>query len=152
MLGFRILGVWICGFLTGATFVWFLDPARADRRRRARDRTVHRMHKARDAVRRRARYEEGHVKGLAHEAAIRTHLEQKQPLADLEETLIDKVRSEAFRDRRHELSHVNLTSVEGVVHVYGSAHDPGEADDILHRVRGVEGVREVVDHLRVAAG
>lgn len=148
----RIVLAWLCGFLAGASLIVLVDPASRRRRARLRDQSRHQVTRASRALGRRLRYEEGHLRGLAHEAAVRTHVESREPLADLGETLVDKVRSEGFRGEHEVLRQVNLTAVDGIVHVYGSAHNREDADAILSRVRGVEGVREVVDHLVVAAG
>ena len=138
----------VVGALAGAAAVAIGDPATGRRRRaRFRDRSAHRLRQARRGVGRRLRYQQGHLKGIAHDAARTTHLQHEAPLPDYEETLVDKVRSEAFRDSRHELQQINLTAAEGVVHVYGAAHTRREADDILRRVRAVHGVKGTADHL-----
>ena len=146
----ELAAAWLCGFLSGATVALLLDPNAKRRRKRARDRAMHQLRRAERAVGRRARYEEGQLKGLRHEALERAHLTHHDR-PDLEGTLVDKVRSEAFRRRHDALAHINLHAVAGVVHVHGSAKDRAEAEDMLRRVRGVAGVREVVDHLVVAS-
>ena len=107
------------------------------------------LRRAERVVGRRARYEEGHLKGLGHDALERAQLTHHDR-PDLEASLVNKVRSEAFRQRHDALAHINLHAVAGVVHVHGSAKDRAEAEDMLWCVRGVAGVQEVVDHLVIA--
>lgn len=150
MVGWRTGTAFALGTIGGALATALLDPVGGRRRRsQVRDKVGQRARQVRSALVRRMRYEQGHVKGMAHEAARRTYLERGAPLADYEETLVDKVRSEAFRHNRHELSHVNLSAADGVVQVFGSAHGAEEATDILRRIRAVHGVKEVVSRLVV---
>lgn len=44
---------------------------------------------------------------------------------------------------------MNLSAAGGVVQVFGSAHGPEEAADIVRRIRAVHGVKEVVSRLVV---
>ncbi len=144
----QLLGVFSLGVALGVALMAMLDPVSGSRRRSlARDRALHGASQAGDAVGRRARYERGHMRGVVHDVAQRAHLTEADLPADFEETLVDKIRSEGFRDSREELTKINLTAINGVVHVYGGADDRRQADDILRRVRSVHGVKAVVDHL-----
>ena len=145
----RTTAVWLCGALTGAALVFLLDPTTRGRRTRVRDRARSELRRAERGAERRARYEEGRLRRLQHAASEGARLTD-HALPDFEATLIDKVRSEAFRGRHAVLAHVNLNAEDGVVHVRGAVADQDEAADLLDRVRGVEGVRDVVDHLTIA--
>lgn len=144
----RTMVVWICGALTGAILILLLDPATRGRRTRMRDQARGGLRRAERAAERRARYEEGHLRGLQHAAAgtRRSH----HDLPDRGTTLIDKVRSEAFRGQHAALAHVNLNAEDGVVHVRGAVADQEEAAALLDRVRSVDGVSDVVAHLTIA--
>ena len=89
------------------------------------------------------------MKDVIHDAAVRTHLSEEPPLPDEEGTLVDKVRSTAFRHSPQELSHINLTAAEGVIHVFGSAQSEAEATDIIQRIRAVHEVKGVISHLLI---
>ena len=150
MIRLRSVLAFVSGAAAGLLAALMLDPATGRRRRqRLWDRARHGARQASSRVSRRARYQRGHLRGVAHEAAVRAHVAHEGRPADLAETLVDKVRSEAFRGSRQELAQINLTAADGVVHVFGAAHSRAEADDILQRVGGVHGVRSVVDHLRI---
>lgn len=92
MVPWRTGTAFVLGVASGVLATALLDPM-GERRRQSqvRDKVGQRARQARSAVARRVRYEQGHVKGLAHAAAIRVHLQQEAPLADYEETLVDKV-------------------------------------------------------------
>ena len=142
--------VFAAGALSGAALMTLLDPRSGrERRVRTREKLAHRSRQVQHTVQQRARYERGHVKDVIHDAAVRTHLSEEPPLPDEEGTLVDKVRSTAFRHSPQELSHINLTAAEGVIHVFGSAQSEAEATDIIQRIRAVHEVKDVISHLLI---
>lgn len=64
-----------------------------------------------------------------------------------------KFRAEALiaaHPRLHHATHVDVTSVNGLVLLTGEAANTRDRNEILRMVRGISGVRRIVDQLRLA--
>jgi osmotically-inducible protein OsmY len=62
-------------------------------------------------------------------------------------TLADRVRSEVFRDDRFKGS-VNVTAQYGRIVLHGELGQPELIDELVARVRDVDGVRDVESHVQ----
>lgn len=77
--------------------------------------------------------------------AERLKTETKQNPDD--QTLVDRVESEIFRDRQDVKGKVNINAEEGVVVLRGELESQDLIEDLVKAVRGVEGVRNVENRL-----
>ena len=137
----------IAGVLAGVGLAYFFDPNSGSRRRHAlRDRT---LASVRRVFRRTARLGRGaaaDAEGLAQKAL---HLrEQRKPdLSD--ETVTAKIMSEVFRDPKLPKGDVNVNVEHGVAVLRGTVERSGLVDELVGRVRKVQGVRDVENRLNV---
>jgi osmotically-inducible protein OsmY len=60
-----------------------------------------------------------------------------------DQTLVDRVESEIFRDRKEVKGKVNINAEEGVVVLRGELPSQDLIEDLVNAVRGVDGVRNV---------
>jgi osmotically-inducible protein OsmY len=60
-----------------------------------------------------------------------------------DQTLVDRVESEIFRDRKKVKGKVNINAEEGVVVLRGELESQDLIDDLVNAVREVDGVRNV---------
>jgi osmotically-inducible protein OsmY len=60
-----------------------------------------------------------------------------------DQTLVDRVESEIFRDRQEVKGQVNINAEEGVVVLRGQLDSQDLIDDLVEAVREVDGVRNV---------
>lgn len=60
-----------------------------------------------------------------------------------DQTLVDRVESEIFRDRKEVKGKVNINAEEGVVVLRGQLDSQDLIDDLVNAVRDVDGVRNV---------
>jgi osmotically-inducible protein OsmY len=130
----------------------FYFDAHSGRRRRARvrDRFAHagRIFR-RDVPRtieRKGRFFGGVARGVRHDAAemLPLHMRRQQPVDD--ETLVARVRSEAFRDGRIKAGELHVDAYEGCVTLRGQL-DESLASEVLSRTRRIEGVAQVRSYL-----
>lgn len=128
----------------GATAAYFFDPiAGKGRRSRLKDQLASRIRKAGRQLQKRARYEAGRAKGMIYEA---TGLGESPPVD--EQTLIQKIRSEALGPAGMSAVAVEVDVDTGEVVLSGHIDDRTAWDDLVRRVgeiRGVETVRTVPD-------
>jgi osmotically-inducible protein OsmY len=111
----------------GAALVYFFDRQQgAKRRAMARDKVLSLFHKASSGT---------------------SGLEQPKDLDD--QTLKAKVESEVFRPADAPTDDVDVNVENGVVYLRGQVDQPELIQDLEQRVRGVHGVREVENLLRV---
>lgn len=141
----------VLGAALGALGMFYFD-AHSGRRRRARvrDRLSHagRIFR-RDVPRtieRKGRFFGGVARGVRHDAAemLPLHMRRQQPVDD--ETLVARVRSEAFRDGRIKAGELHVDAYEGCVTLRGQL-DESLASEILSRARRIEGVAQVRSYL-----
>ena len=124
----------------GAALEFFLDPRSGKRRRHlVRDRATAAVRRQARKVDRRAHYEAGKIVGVAH--AI-THHEHAIPELD-DVSLVRKVESELFRDRRIPKGQISINADRGIVVLRGQVEDPHQIQRIERDVRDVAGVRDV---------
>lgn len=125
---------------------YLFDPDRGrSRRARLADQTKAKAREAGKAVRARAEYQRGVIKGVAHD--FTEHFEPDPDFDD--ETLLQKVRSEALgylEDKRD----IEIDIRDGRVVVSGSIANDEDHDRLLQLIRDVRGVRSVEDRIAVS--
>jgi osmotically-inducible protein OsmY len=134
------------GALVGALGALFLDPANGKRRRHTlRDRT---RGYVRRGVRRSARLSRrigAEAYGLVQKT---THLRQAPKDYD-DATLKAKVETELFRPEHAPKGKVNVNAQNGVVQLRGELDSRDLIDDLVHRARKIQGVRDVENLLHL---
>lgn len=128
------------GAVLGWLLSFFLDPQNGKRRRRmAVDRTAGFVrHRARDGGRL-GRLAGAHAYGAAKKA---THLrEERKDFTD--ETLKAKVETELFRPADSPKGNVDVSVEEGVVQLRGQVERPELIEELVAKVRKIQGVKEV---------
>jgi osmotically-inducible protein OsmY len=125
----------------GGALVYFLDPDRGNARRtKLKDQALAIFRQGRREVSRKAKYQAGHVKGIAHKAA---HPLGSAPADD--RALADRIRSEVF-GRLEGPERPTVDVVDGRVTLRGEAA-PDMIAEIERKVGKVPGVKEVVNFL-----
>jgi BON domain len=137
----------------GALAMFYLDPQQGRRRRAlARDRVAHVAHIFRrdlpHSVERRGRFLRGKVRGIGHEAAELAHINGRHDYVD-DETLVDRVRSEALREAGVPPGRINVDAYEGCVTLRGQLDSEEDIDRLISDTRRVEGVREIRSYLHL---
>jgi osmotically-inducible protein OsmY len=74
--------------------------------------------------------------------------EQARVVPD-DQTLVDRVESQVFRDRHDVKGRVNVNAEHGRVVLRGELESPEQIDDLVGAVRSVDGVRDVESLLHV---
>jgi BON domain len=136
----------------GAGFEYLFDPADGKRRRKTlRDQALARVRRLVRSGGQQVRYAEGKVQGAVHEAKS-----SDPPVAsttsrtvDDDQTLADRVRTEMFRRPDAEKGSVNVTVVDGIVHLRGEVSNATEIERLVEDARNVPGVRAVENLLHV---
>jgi hypothetical protein len=134
------------GVASGATIEFFADPQSGARRRAlARDRTL-------GAIRRLARRSTRGTRvvslyGAGWSRRLRHLREERKDFDDA--TLAQKVQSEVFRASDAPKGTVDVNVAKGVVQLRGEVERPELIDDLVHKVRKVQGVREVESFLHL---
>lgn len=128
--------------LAGALAAYLFDPV-SGRSRRARimDQAAAGARRSVDEAERRARYEAGRIKGAIHEAGP----DHDHPDDDAQ--LLQKVRSEAVGPSRASTSDIEIHVEEGEVVLRGVSHDQDAEGELVRRIEGVTGVRQVRNEL-----
>jgi hypothetical protein len=139
----RKLGVIAALAAAGA---WLFDPV-SGRRRRAllRDRTAGVFRRSARRGERFGRHLASDTQGLAARA---THREEPKVLDDA--TLKNKVETEIFRAADSPKGRVSVNAQHGVVQLRGEVDSPDLIDDLVQKVRSIQGVRDVENLLHVA--
>jgi hyperosmotically inducible periplasmic protein len=135
-------------FLAGAGAAYFFDPAAGRRRRHvARDRSLRAVRRLGRGLSKRTRFVAGHAQGLAAETrrAV-TH----PSVATDDETVAQRIRSDALRDVELSTRDVDVRVEDGFATLRGSVASIDEADRLVARVRKVPGVKDVSAEVRVA--
>jgi osmotically-inducible protein OsmY len=85
----------------------------------------------------------------AHPASDAEALAAETKLNPDDQTLVDRVESEIFRDRNEVKGKVNINAEEGVVVLRGELDSQDLIDDLVNAVRDVDGVRNVENLLHL---
>jgi BON domain len=121
--------------------MYFVDPERGRRRRHmVRDRVMARMRRAGRAMTAMWRSAAAETYGFSHRIA---HLVPKTTYVTDDETLLQRVESQLFRDRHIPKGKLNISSEHGTVILRGELDNPIEIAHIEERIRRVPGVRSV---------
>jgi osmotically-inducible protein OsmY len=136
----------LASFGLGAAVMYLADPERGARRRaRLRDAAVHSSHTAKTAAAATSRDVENRLIGLA--AKARSFVEDKPAPSD--DVLTARVRSRIGRLAAHPRA-IEVKAASGRVTLSGEVSE-SELQQLLHGVRGVDGVTEVDNHLKTQA-
>lgn len=136
-------------FLAGVGVAYFLDPQQGRRRRRVLRARLGRLLRrgARFGVTR-ARFTSGRLAGLV----ARTRHRIAPPTRSVDDqTVMQRIRSDALRDVGVPAGAVDVEVRDGVAVLRGSVENRLLADDLVDRVRGVAGVQSVEDALEIVA-
>jgi hypothetical protein len=138
----------ILAWLTGAALAYFFDPQMGTRRRHiARDRLGAMLRRGARQVRKWVRYLRGRAYGVVEEAV---HLQPPDNPNPDEVTLTNRVESELFRDPHIPKGSINVNTLPGaVVELRGQLPTSEKINEVVERVRRVEGVREVHSYLHL---
>lgn len=128
------------GAAVAAALAFFFDPT-SGRRRRAQlvQRTGAFFRRRARGARRTGEAVGAHASGVAQKA---THL-REQPKDFTDPTLKSKVESELFRDVDVPKGQIDVNVQDGVVQLRGEVPRPELIDELVSRVRKINGVREV---------
>src|SRR5919204_2014836 len=134
------------GTALGALLAYFFDPQNGKRRRReAVDRTAGFF---RSRVRETARVGRG-VAAEAYGVSQKVQHLREEPKELDDATLANKVRSEALRRTEISAEGVSVNVQEGVVQLRGQVERPELIDELVDRVRSVQGVRDIENLLHL---
>lgn len=138
----------------GALAMYYADPQQGRRRRAlVRDRFAHLRRLARRDVprtaERRGRFLRGLAKGIGHEAAAFARLEQRQPVDD--ETLVARVRSEAFRAAEIKSGEIHVDAYQGCVTLRGQLESADDIRRLVEAAQSINGVHDVRNYLHLPA-
>jgi hyperosmotically inducible periplasmic protein len=137
------MGLLALGAGLGALLAYFFDRENGKRRRQqAIDRT------AAVARKRAARAGRG-VASEAYGVAKKVQRLREEPKEFDDATLADKVRSEALRGEEVPAGEINVNVQDGVVQLRGEVEGPELINELVDRVRKVQGVRDVENLLHL---
>lgn len=140
----------IRAFLAGIGVAYLFDPEQGKRRRHVlRDRGLRAARRAVRSAGKRARYASGVAAGVLARVRERT-VPDARSVDDA--TVLQRIRSEAFREVGVPLSDVDVDVREGVAVLRGAIESSSLAQDLVERVREVPGVHRVEDALEVRVG
>jgi BON domain len=135
-------------FLAGAGAAFFFDPDAGKRRRHlARDRSLKALRRLQRLAVKKVKLVGGHTRGVV---AIGRRAVTSQAVAVDDETVAQRIRSDALRDVRLSTKNVDVRVEDGFATLRGSVDSIDDADRLVSRVRKVPGVRDVAAELRVA--
>jgi hyperosmotically inducible protein len=135
-------------FLTGAGAAYFLDPKTGKRRRHvARDRLLRALRLLRHGAVKKAKLAGGRARGLA---AIARRGVRTPAVAVDDETVVQRIRSDALRDVELSTSQIDVRVEDGYARLSGSVATIDDEERLVSRVRKVPGVKEVSAEVRVA--
>jgi osmotically-inducible protein OsmY len=130
------------GAAAGFAAAWFLDPNDGTRRRNVvRDKAMKYARKGKEEAVRKADYAAGQAKGMASTATPSPRDDAAERLND--PALARKVESEVFRDDELEKGSVSVNAEYGVVYLRGEVPSADAMEELIKRVRSVDGVRAV---------
>jgi hypothetical protein len=135
-------------FLTGAGAAYFFDPEAGKRRRHvARDRLLRALRRFQRGSLKKVKLVGGHARGLA---AISRRAVTRPPVAVDDETVAQRIRSDALRDLGLSTKDIDVRVEGGFATLRGSVATIDDADRLVSRVRKVPGVEDVSAEVRVA--
>jgi osmotically-inducible protein OsmY len=131
------------GTVAGASLLTYLfDPDRGrSRRAKLADQLAAKARDAGESLRAQAKYQKGVLEGIAHEAASLF----QEPKALDDETVLQKVRSEALGPADIDGSRIWIDVRDGHVSITGSLNDDEGKKRLLTLIERVEGVSSVDD-------
>jgi hypothetical protein len=135
-------------FALGAATAYIFDP-RDGRRRRAllRDRVLRLLRQGRRKLAGRSRYVAGQAHGVAAEARSRVSAPE---ISTDDETVRQRIQSDALRDVPVSKGEIDVQVHEGVATLRGSVQDETLVETLVRRVSEIPGVTEVKPELEVA--
>jgi osmotically-inducible protein OsmY len=135
-------------FLIGAGMAYLLDPRHGKRRRHVlRDRSLRVVRRSQRLGTKKVKFVSGHLHGLM---ALVRRLSTRPAVAVDDETVTQRIRSDAFRDVGVSTREVEVEVEDGIATLRGSVDDRSIADNLVTRVGKVPGVRDVAAMLRVS--
>jgi osmotically-inducible protein OsmY len=136
------------GAAVAAAGAYLLDPDRGrTRRAKLADQAGATMRTVRDRMMAKARYQKGVARGVAHKMTEPF----QEPVEVDDETLLQKIRSEAVGRWQGSKRDIEIDVRDGDVTVRGPA-DPDRAGELIRLVESVDGVRSVSDEMTVTQG
>lgn len=136
------------GATVAAAGAYLFDPDRGrTRRAKLADQSGAVLRTVRDRVGAKARYQKGVARGVAH----RITEPFQQPLEVDDETLLQKIRSEAIGRWQGPAQDLEIDIRDGNVVLRGRV-DPDQARELIRLVESVNGVRTVDDEMGVTQG
>jgi osmotically-inducible protein OsmY len=136
-------------FLIGAGAAYLFDPGHGKRRRhvlRDRSRRIVRVVGKKGSSK--ARFTSGRIRGAV---AVSRRLVTPTDVAVDDVTIVQRIRSDAFRHAGVSAQDVELRVEEGVASLRGSVDSPEHADALVQRVAKTPGVEDVAAMLRISA-
>lgn len=134
------------GAALGAFLAFFLDPRSGARRRNVtRDRVLAFFRRGGRKTARAGHAAAAEASGLAQRAR---HLHEEPKDFD-DATLAQKVQSEVFRDPEIPKGQIDVNAQNGVIQLRGELGSEEMIEDLVSRVRDVQGVREVENLLHL---
>jgi osmotically-inducible protein OsmY len=134
-------------FIAGVGAAYFFDPAQGRRRRRmVVDQAAGAARKLGRYASKKARFQTGRLRGLLARA---TRVGSRPEVTD-DATVLQRIRSEAFREAGVSTKEVDVYVEAGVAKLQGSVPESSLADDLVRRVSKVPGVRDVEAAIEVS--
>jgi osmotically-inducible protein OsmY len=134
------------GLAVGSALMYLLDPDRGrSRRARLADQTAAGARDVAEAVQTGIEYQKGVVKGAVHEVAQSLRPERRYD----DETLLQKVRSEALGRLNGSTADLVIDITDGEVRLSGSLASAEERDRLIDLIRQVEGISGIDDQTRI---
>jgi osmotically-inducible protein OsmY len=133
-------------FVLGASAAYLFDPVAGKRRRQMIvDRVARAVRKLARWGGKKVRYSEGKLQGLI---AVTKRPLGSEPKPTDDAAVLQRIRSEAFREAGVSTGDVDVEVRDGVVTLSGTVDEPEVADDLVERISKVSGVRDVTSMLR----
>lgn len=136
-------------FFIGAGAAYLFDPGQGKRRRRElRDRSRKLVRVVEKKTASKAKFTTGRIRGAL---AVSRRLVTPTDVAVDDVTVVQRIRSDAFRHAGVSTRDVELRVEEGVATLRGSVDSPEHADALVQRVAKTPGVENVAAMLRISA-
>jgi osmotically-inducible protein OsmY len=136
------------GAAVAAAGAYLFDPDRGrTRRAKLADRGGATLRTVRDRMMAKARYQKGVARGMAHKMTEPF----QEPVEVDDQTLLQKIRSEAVGRWQGPTREIEIDVRDGDVTVRGPA-DRDRAGELIHLIESVDGVRSVSDQMTVTQG